>query len=240
MIRSVRASLALAAAFFCTFALHLGTARGATFTAGNYIIVDNLSAAIGGDASYTHIGFTFNEFGPAVSDGFERDRVAGNGGSSSSASFSFGSAGGELPLASGVYDVYASWKSAAQANLGLASYSATDGFGTVALNQSIGSLAAVYAAGRVTLNNPGFPADMVQFVHLGQAQITDGDFVLTLTDTATGDFVFSDAVAISLVPEPSGAILVLCVAAYGLFNLRGKQFALTPTALPSSSNRQRR
>ena len=224
MIRSARAAHALAAACFCTTALHLGMVHGATFTVGNYIIVDNLSATVGGDASYSHVGFTFNEFGPAVGDGFERDRVAGNGGSSSSANFSFGSAGGESPLASGIYDIYASWKSAAQANLGLASYSATDGFTTVALNQSVGSLAAVYAAGRVTLSNPGFPADMVQFVHLGQAQITDGDFVLTLTDTTTGDFVFSDAVAISFVPEPSGAVLMLCAAACGLFGLRRERY----------------
>ena len=155
---------------------------------------DNLLSGAS-DASYSDNFPGAGDQDTAQPDSWNGDRRWANGGAATSANWSFNS------LTNGIYDVYASWRNNTQANVSLAHYTGTDGFATVDLDQRPG--AAAHAG--VVLNDG---TRNVNFASLGQVTIADGNFTLTVDDSATGSadattFIFADAVAIHQVPEPS-------------------------------------
>ena len=108
-------------------------------------------------------------------------------------------------LEDGEYTVYASWKNVAQGNVGPTNYTGTDGFtdavgGTAeaVLDQSPGADAPIAGRGQLTLNDGAMD---ISFQELGTVTVSDGDFVVTMTDGAgDGVFVFADAIAIGPIP----------------------------------------
>lgn len=165
---------------------------------GDFLVSNNLLAGAS-DASYSEPG-AFGGEDTTQPDSWGGDRRWGNDGASTEATWLFGG------LDNGVYEVYASWRNGAQANVSNAQYTGTDGFGAITFDQAPG--AAAFAG--VVLNDG---ARDVNFVSLGQVTVADGDFALSVDDSINGNaantFIFADAVAIqSVVPEPSGIALL--------------------------------
>ena len=95
----------------------------------------------------------------------------------------------------------------AQANLNSGIYTGTDGFGGATVDQEPGVTSYAGTLGTIALNDG---ANDVQFVRLGTVNVTDGTFSLTVADDpADGDFIFADAAAIRMIPEPSTSLLGL-------------------------------
>jgi MYXO-CTERM domain-containing protein len=165
---------------------------------GDFLVSNNLLAGAS-DASYSEPG-AFGGQDTAQPDSWGGDRRWGNDGASTEATWLFGG------LDNGVYEVYASWRNGAQANVSNAQYTGTDGFGAITFDQAPGA-----AAFPGVVLNDGIRD--VNFVSLGQVAVADGDFSLSVNDGITGiavnTFIFADAVAIqSVVPEPSGIALL--------------------------------
>ena len=165
---------------------------------GDFLVSNNLLAGAS-DVSYSEPG-AFGGEDTAQPDSWGGDRRWGNDGGSTQASWLFGE------LDDGVYEVYASWRNGAQANVSNARYIGTDGFGGRTIDQAPG--AAAFAG--VVLNDG---ARDVNFVSLGQVTVADGDFALSVDDSINGNaantFIFADAVAIqAVIPEPSGLVLL--------------------------------
>jgi hypothetical protein len=140
-------------------------------------------------------------------DSWNGDRRWGDDGDATSALYEF------TGLTNGTYNVFSSWRNVPQANLGLAHYSVSDGGPTIDLDQTVGAT----ALSALVLNDG---TNDIDFALLGSVAVADGDLTVTVDDTVTGagggNFVFSDAIAIGLVPEPSGYILAL----FGLLGFR--------------------
>ena len=140
-------------------------------------------------------------------DSWNGDRRWGDDGDATSAVYEF------TGLTNGTYNVYSSWRNVPQANLGLAHYAVSDGGPTIDLDQTVGA-----AALSALVLNDG--TNDIDFARLGSVVVADGDLTVTVDDTATGagsgQFIFSDAIAIGLVPEPSGYVLAM----FGLLGIR--------------------
>ena len=140
-------------------------------------------------------------------DSWNGDRRWGDDGDATSALYEFSG------LTNGTYDVYASWRNGEQGNLGLAHYSMSDGGPSIDLDQVPGA-AAISA---LVLNDG---TNDIDFAFLGSVAVADGDLAVTVDDTATGagggQFIHTDAIAIFLIPEPSGYILAM----FGLLSIR--------------------
>ncbi len=111
----------------------------------------------------------------------------------------------------GVYDVYASWRDNGAGNLDeQTTYTLSDGGGAAVVNQRIHSL------GDLVMLDP--LDDVVNLQLLTQnVTIADGNFTVTITAPTPDMFAFADAVALQLVPEPSGVLLAaFALAAFTL------------------------
>lgn len=173
-------------------------ASGAVITVGDLLVSNNL---LGGasDASYSEPG-AFGGSDTLQPDSWGGDRRWANGGAATQASWAFSG------LDNGVYDVYASWRNAPQANVSLAQYTGTDGFTSITLDQRVGAAALP----GVVINDG---ANDINFASVGQVTVGDGSFTLSVDDSVTGSaagsFIFADAVAVrSAIPEPAALSLL--------------------------------
>lgn len=183
---------------------------------GSFLVSDN--TLVGGiatgvtagppaaDASYSEPG-VFGGQDTGQPDSWNGDRRWGNDGSATMATWNFGS------LPNGTYDVYASWRNIEQNNVSTAHYTGSDGFVTIDIDQRIGA-----AAHPGIVLNDG--ANDISFASLGSVTISDGEFTISVDDSVTGSadgttFIFADAVAIGLIPEPS-SFLLACAGALAL------------------------
>lgn len=190
--------------------------RAAVSSVGGYLVIDN---EVG--ANFSAAGTTGGDYGVAVfGEGtWGNYRHYGNLGLTTTGSWSWGTGNpGDVALADARYEVYVSWRSAAQANLNAGIYSGTDGFSTISINQEPGSLSYTGSLGVVVLNDGAYD---VPFVHIGDVDVTDGTFTLTVVDDALdGDYIFLDAAALRAVPEPGGAWIPAAAGVWFAFRRR--------------------
>jgi hypothetical protein len=156
-------------------------------------IIDN------GGAGYSQTGFT-NQIAPnGFNGGLAYNTSPNNGGF---ATWNF------TGLANGAYEVYATSLQSTQGNLSTsAPYTMSDGGGLFGLNQR-----ATPTGDLIVADTNGSGVDFLEFQRIGYVSVLDGDFLVRLDAVAGGganDFVFADAVAIRLVPEPSKSLLLL-------------------------------
>ena len=174
--------------------------------ADSYLVADNGIVSTDGSVAttvpvdtntdhYFEVGI-FSGQDVGVPDSWNGDRRWGNRGEDTLAAYSF------TGLENGSYNVYTSWRNVPQANVSFAHYQMSDGGPVVDLDQSLGTT----ALSELTLNDG---TNNVDFAYLGTVNITDGDFSVTVDDTATGegdepggqDFIFADAIAIGPLPQ---------------------------------------
>jgi len=182
--------------------LALGSTATAAVTAvGDFLVIDNDV-----DANFSETGFGGSDSGQP--DSWNGDRDWGNGGTATTATWNWGTGGaGDPALASGVYEIYASWKNGPQGNLNNAIFTGTDGWAGITVNEVPGTTSFAGTLGIATLNDG---VNDIDFVYLGNATVTDGAFSLTITDDAlNGNFIHVDAAAIRQIPEPSVSLLGL-------------------------------
>lgn len=174
-------------------------AGAAVINIDGFLVSDNL---LGGasDASYSEPGLMGGQ-DTGQPDSWNGDRRWGNDGAGTQSTWLFSG------LPSGEYNVYASWRNVPQANVSLARYTGTDGLAPVELDQRIGAAALP----GVVINDG---SNDINFALVGTVSVADGDFALSVDDSVTGSadsttFIFADAVALSVVPEPASLGLVL-------------------------------
>ena len=184
-------------------ALSLAAQAAVTSVAGpggaTFLVSDNTLNGTA-DPSYSEPGAFGGQDTTAATDSWNNDRRWGNDGSATIASWSF------TGLATGTYDVYASWRNGPQGNVSIAHYTGTDGLAATDLDQRVGA----GALPGVLLNDG---VRDINFALVGSVAIADGTFVATVDDSVTGSadgttFIFADALALTQVPEPSGLALI--------------------------------
>lgn len=173
----------LASAFLFGFGVHAATAAA--------LVIDNGDFGSG----YAVSGVTEQPIG----DAFGGDQAFNNTGGNLTQNATYTFTG----LTVGTYEVYASWRLNGQANADFMQVAVSDGGPTVSFNQTnIGPLADLVI-------NDG--SQDMNFQSVGQVVVTDGGLVVTTSLGLGGaqQFFINDAVAIDLIPEPSGAVLTL-------------------------------
>lgn len=155
------------------------------------IVIDN------GDAGYAVTGVT--EQG-GIGDAYGGDQAFNNTGGNLTQNATYTFSG----LASGMYEVFASWRANGQANADFMQVAVSDGGPTTSFNQ----------------RNTGPAADLVindgtqdiNFERVGLVNVSDGNVVVTTSLGLGGaqQFFINDAIAINqVVPEPSAGLLGL-------------------------------
>jgi len=177
-----------------TVACAVNTTTASTTVTGpdsrSYTVIDARAYDAGSDTEFTQAGWTGGRAqGFRYYQWWDGDT---NWGGSSTATCTYIFNG----LASGIYDVYISWKDGTNPNQGIADHTGTDGFVTVSFDQDPGN--AGVGLPTVGLAHPSSPGDVIDFADLGQVTVTDGTFELTVSGTGDGGGLLNnDAAAIS-------------------------------------------
>ena len=181
------------------------------FLTSGFMVIDNDPGA-----NFTASGALGGDYGYAVSEegSWGYYRAWGTLASGIQATWRWGTDAGDPALASGTYEVFASWKAGSQSNLGVARYAGTDGFPSIEVNQDPGASSYASTLGtEIVKDNYGIDTT---FVRLGSVSLSDGSFSLSVLGDLGGEFIFLDAAALRAIPEPALFGLLAGAGAFAL------------------------